>query len=361
MNTFKLFKVSGSAALIFALSFTSCEKAVEDFQPAPGTAGTLSLLAPGQTANIYLSSNTTPVMGVYDVTNLASISSKTINVGNNDSDGILAYPSGDPVFQLDRSNNRINAYNTISTAANGSSPAPSAMSTSDFTNGREITVSQGRLVAIQDADPSNGNVNKFLVYRASPFSVSLFKSFTANINLWGLQAVGESMYAVEDNSGNLAFYSDFFNKQSGTMVTPDWKVNIAGLVRTHGIQYDTEADIMVLTDVGEAASATDGAIHIITNFSQKVATALGGGTTGTIALNQQIRIAGSNTLLGNPVDVAYNNATNKIYVAERANGGGRLLIFNFPESSGNPAPAVNLPFAGASAIALNIKNGSSSF
>lgn len=361
MNTFKMIKVSGAVALMTALFFTACEKAADDFQPALTNDGTLSALAPGQTANIYVSSNTTPVMGVYNVTNLASIVSKTINVGNNDSDGISVSPSGDPVFQLDRTNNRIRAYNDISAMPSGGTPVPSGMSTSDFTNGREISVSQGRLVAIQDADPSNGNSNKFFIYRASPFSLNLFKTFTANINLWGLQAIGENVYAVEDNSGNLVFYSDFFNKQSGTMVTPDWKVSIEGLVRTHGLQYDPQADIMVLTDVGDAGSATDGAIHVITNFSQKIAAALGGGTTGTIALNQQIRIAGSNTLLGNPVDVSYDNATNKIYVAERANGGGRVLIFDFPASSGNPAPVANLPFAGASAITLNIQNGGSGF
>lgn len=362
MNTVKMFKVSGAVALIGALALTGCEKATEDFQPTTEpTAGVFSALAPGQTANIYVSSGTMPVMGLYNVTNLANISSKTINVANADADGISVLPGGDHIFQLDRTNSQIRAYTGISSLPSGSTPTPSAISTSDFTNGREITVSNGLLTAIQDADVSNGNVNKFLIYRASPFSLNLYKTFTANINLWGLQAVGEHMYAVEDNSANLAYYSDFFNKPSGTMVTPNWKITIEGLVRTHGLQYDTEADIMVLTDVGDAASATDGAIHVITNFSQKAAAAVGSGTTGTIALNQQIRIAGSNTLLGNPVDVAYNNATNKIYVAERANGGGRVLVFDFPTASGNPTPAANMTFAGAAAITLNIQNGGTTF
>ncbi len=361
MNTFSILKVSGAAVLTLALSFTSCEKAVEDFQPIPEAAGTSSALAPGQTANIYVSSNTTPVMGIFDVTNPASVTSKTINVSNNDADGISLYPYGDAVFQLNRSSNRMMAYNNISTLPNGATPSPSAMSGSDFTNGREITFSQGRVVAIQDADPSNGNVNRFLVYRASPYSFNLQKTYDADISLWGLQAIGEDVYAVQDVSGNLAFYQNFFNKPGNTTISPSWKLTIEGLVRTHGLQYDVAADIMVLTDVGDAGSATDGAIHVITNFSQKAAAALGSGTTGTIALNQQIRIAGGNTFLGNPVDVSYDSATNKIYVAERANGGGRVLIFDFPASSGNPAPVANITFPGASAIFLNIGNGGSSF
>lgn len=361
MNTFKLFKVSGAAALALSLSLTSCDQAADQFQPDVLSSETTNALAPGETASVYVSSNTTPVIGVFNVTNPASVTSKTINVSNNDSDGIHFYPFGDAVFQLDRSTNVMKAYNNVSGLPNGAAPAPSATSTSDFTNGREIAFSSGRVIVAQDADPSNGNLNKFLIYRSSPFSFSLQKSYTANINLWGLQASGENMYAVEDNSGNLAYYSNFFNKISGTMVAPDWKLTIAGLVRTHGIAYDEGSDIMVLTDVGDANSATDGAIHVITNFSSKAAAALAGGTTGTIALNQQIRIAGSNTALGNPVDVSFSTATNKIYVAERANGGGRLLIFDNPVSNGNPTPIANVAFAGASAIVLKIQNGGVNF
>ncbi len=361
MNTFKMFKISGAAALVTALALASCEKAAEDFQPVPENAGTLNALAPGQTAHIYVSSGTTPVMGIYNVTNLAGITSKMVNVGNADSDGLALYPFGDAIFQLDRTNNRVRAYNNASALLNGSTPTPSASSNADFTNGREITASQGQLVVAQDADPSNNNLNKFLIYRSSPYSLMLQKTYTADINLWGLQAVGPNMYAVQDNSSILAYYSDFFSKADGSTITPTWKLTIEGLVRTHGIEYDAAADIMVLSDVGDANSATDGAIHVITGFSAKAAAALAGGTTGTIPLSQQRRIAGSNTLLGNPVDVSYNSAANKIYVAERANGGGRVLVFDFPESSGNPTPAAMQAFPAAAAIFLKINNAGSGF
>jgi len=50
------------------------------------------------------------------------------------------------------------------------------------------------------------------------------------------------------------------------------------------------------------------------------------------------------------VDLAYESTTDRIFVAERADGGGRVLGFNMPTASGNFFPSYNQPFAGASAI-----------
>lgn len=46
-----------------------------------------------------------------------------------------------------------------------------------------------------------------------------------------------------------------------------------------------------------------------------------------------------------------------VYVAERANGGGRVLGFNLPNSSGNIAPLYNDLHTGASAIYFADGNG----
>ncbi|MBC8644620.1 hypothetical protein H9W95_12855 [Flavobacterium lindanitolerans] len=50
-------------------------------------------------------------------------------------------------------------------------------------------------------------------------------------------------------------------------------------------------------------------------------------------MSKQKRIYGPNSLLGNPVDVSYDEQTNKIYVAERLNGGGQVLSFAYPTSA----------------------------
>lgn len=104
---------------------------------------------------------------------------------------------------------------------------------------------------------------------------------------------------------------------------------------------------MVLTDIGDASSDSDGGLVIITDFTSTL-----NGTTdgGTIAMAAQARIEGNNTMLGNPVDVAYSEDSKMIFVAERANGGGRVLVYDYFSTNGNPSPAFSQDVAGASAV-----------
>src|SRR5690606_24664590 len=94
-----------------------------------------------------------------------------------------------------------------------------------------------------------------------------------------------------------------------------------------------------------AASPTDGAYIIIDNYHAKAADDM-------VSADEQIRIEGPNSTLGNPVDIAYDRNTDRIYIAERANGGGAILGFNLPTEDGDQSPAYKQVFAGASAIFL---------
>ena len=167
--------------------------------------------------------------------------------------------------------------------------------------------------------------------------------------MWGIQATKKDLFAIEDVTSNLAFFKDFFKAKSGSL-RPTAKVAIEGLVRTHGLNYDEDADVMVLTDIGSAGSATDGAIIIIEDFSKKFTTA---GDGGKIYLEDQIVIAGPMSSLGNPVDVAVNVEQGSIFVAERASEGGKFLVFAMPASSGDYAPVYSEKFPGASAVAID--------
>ena len=69
-------------------------------------------------------------------------------------------------------------------------------------------------------------------------------------------------------------------------------------------------------------------------------------------MKKQIRIYGSATSLGNPVDVAYDNYTKTIFVAERLNGGGKILTFDLPNTNVNTMPISSRPEPGASSIYL---------
>ncbi|MCR5862724.1 hypothetical protein LRS05_11485 [Flavobacterium sp. J372] len=59
-------------------------------------------------------------------------------------------------------------------------------------------------------------------------------------------------------------------------------------------------------------------------------------------------------MLGNPVDVAYDNVAKRIYVAERLNGGGRVLTFASPSTGTfDTAPLQNRAEPGVSAVYLS--------
>jgi hypothetical protein len=92
----------------------------------------------------------------------------------------------------------------------------------------------------------------------------------------------------------------------------------------------------------------DGAFHIITNFDSKFNAVANGDTL--IVANNQTRIAGSATLLGNPVAAEYDAASNTVFIAEAANGGGRVLAFSNADAGGNITPSVNNSLASASSL-----------
>ena len=185
-----------------------------------------------------------------------------------------------------------------------------------------MAVSGDFLVVAQDANDGNNNQNRLLVYERDGDIVTLEDAFDVDFNTWGLHADVNTLFAVVDNSNEIAVIDSFFTK-SGDAVAPTRRVAVEGLVRTHGITYDADSDLMLLTDVGEASSPTDGALIAVPNWSTASA-------DNVISAAEQSRISGDATLLGNPVDVAYDADSDLVYVAERANGGGRILVFNTP-------------------------------
>lgn len=82
----------------------------------------------------------------------------------------------------------------------------------------------------------------------------------------------------------------------------------------HGIVYDAASDRLIVSDVGSATSADDGSLYVFEGAS---------GLSGAVAPERTLR--GAATLLGNPVDLSMQNGA--LFVAEKANGGGRILVF----------------------------------
>ena len=111
----------------------------------------------------------------------------------------------------------------------------------------------------------------------------------------------------------------------------------------HGLTYSAKLDVLIVTEIGEAAAPmipdptkppfnADGGIYIIEGAKAKLTA--GGNVTASRV------IYGANTMLGNPVDVAFDDRDNKslIYIAEKANK--RISVFKLTDT-GNIAPTIS--------------------
>lgn len=280
---------------------------------------------------LFASSNTSGTITYTDLTATTPMA-RTFTTGSLDADGIYFDDDRDEVIIASRTNNRLEVYGDFRDAllSTATSLAMTANSTTgDFTNAREIAVDDNRVVVVQDQAEINGNTNKLFVYQRTSTGFTLEKTFDIGFKLWGIDIEDGDLYAVVDLTGDIARFDNIFSKASGAL-TPDKRVTIEGLVRTHGITYSDDDNTMILTDVGVATSATDGGIVVIENFNSVFSSTANG---GTISLSSQKRIYGPNSLLGNPVDVSYDDETNRIYVAERLNAGGQVLSFSYPTAA----------------------------
>ncbi|MFO1352434.1 MAG: hypothetical protein U1F68_17860 [Gammaproteobacteria bacterium] len=107
----------------------------------------------------------------------------------------------------------------------------------------------------------------------------------------------------------------------------------------HGVVYVAGRDILILSDVGDPANASDGQLLVIRGASTA------SGLTATSA-----RFNGALTQLGNPVDIAFDGVN--LYVAEKSNN----AILRFDDfltlAGGNIAPDANINRPSPESVAL---------
>lgn len=160
-------------------------------------------------------------------------------------------------------------------------------------------------------------------------------------------AVTDQVFAALTNGTIAVFYNVVDRIQSGDAFTaPDAVITpaVGGVPfvapsNIHGIDYDPQSDSLIVTDVGSAADATDGKIFVI-----PAASAATGNT------NIVVNIQGPATLLGNPVDIAFDGKD--LYVAEKSND--RILRFNniLESAGGDIAADAEFNFVKPESIAL---------
>ncbi len=305
--------------------------------------------------NLYATSNTSGDVTRY---NLVDGSQATYTTLATDSEGIYYDPTTDSFTQAERSavlNTSLATFiNVNALPLTGVTGVTAAFNSSaDLQSPRDLAVSNELYVVADNADV-DGNPEtadgRLFVYIRENGNFTLRNTITVDFKVWGIDFVGNDLYVVVDATNKLAIFNNFRANSTTGAVAATKTITIEGLTRTHGI--DADGTTLILTDIGAATgegSDTDGAFHVVTNFESKIAAIADG---GTLSVSDQIRIAGASTLLGNPISASYDQESDVAYIAERANGGGRILAFaSVSQSSGlNTAPSINNTLAGASSV-----------
>ncbi|TVZ22524.1 hypothetical protein JM84_1427 [Dokdonia sp. Hel_I_63] len=302
-------------------------------------------------AELYASSNSDGDVTVYDVRDTSNITAASFGTVSTDAEGIYYDGSSDEVTQASRSGLQLNAYGNVLLSTAGVNLTATVSSSAVLVSPRDLAVSGDFYVvsdnADVDGDPATAD-GRIFIFQKSGGNFTLRNTVTTEFALWGIEFVGSSLYAVVDKTSDVAEFEDFLDNSADATVSASKRITIEGIVRTHGI---AETDgTMILTDIGDAGVDSDGGFHVISNFASKF-DAVENGETLAVAGNQ-VRVAGAATFLGNPISAEYDAVNDIVYIAERANGGGRVLAFASVQAGGDLAPAVNNELAGASSLYL---------
>lgn len=301
-----------------------------------------------QTAHLYATTHNGDVKR-YDIN-----SGQVTTYANSSADAEGIFFSGEEDFFtiVSRSSNRLETYFGINELGSGGTRNPESQNfgSSDLESPRDLAVN-GEFYVVSDNRDLDGDETtqegRLFIYIKSDSGFILRNVVITKFKVWGIEFIGDDLFVAVDGTNKLAVYRNFITSRSGHgIVTADKIVALQGLVRTHGLDYDNGT--MVVSDIGEAESGSDGGLHVIQNFEAKFQAATNGGFIGA---EEQLRIAGGNTLLGNPVNVVYDSAYNVIFVAEALNNSGRILAFNNATSvSGNISPDLRYGLAGVSSL-----------
>ncbi|TKC00831.1 hypothetical protein [Pedobacter cryophilus] len=324
MKNYSIFSIS--ALFIAATIVTSCSK---DDEPTVSVSKLFVSNADTDPAVANLS--------IFDPADGATLAAPmTYNTAAPDGNGIVYDASSNVGFQVSRSTKSIKLFSVSSTG--------SVMNGSSFT---DASLASGRGAAYDAINKvlyvASNTDSTIRVYNNAPAlsgTVTANKVFKLNGQPWGIAfAANKLMVLIDLDRKEIQLFNNVNSIASGT-VTPSNKITIPSSTRLHGLTYDASSDVLIATEIGAAAAPAipnptvaafnaDGGIYIIEGALAKF--------TANAAVTPDRTIIGSNTKLGNPVDVKFDARSGKklIYIAEKANKS--ILVFRLTDS-GNMAP-----------------------
>ncbi len=169
-------------------------------------------------------------------------------------------------------------------------------------------------------------------------------------SVWDItyDAASDTLYAAGTDGVALAY--DDFSMTRGEYgptrtITPTGLGNVQISVNLHGIVYIPALDLLILSDVGDPTSATDG---------QLISVAAASTADGNTIAN--LRVRGASSGLGNPVDLFYEGTN--LFVAEKS--GNRVLRFDALAARVGELdlePELSLEVERVESIALGVRGG----
>lgn len=304
--------------------------------------------------SLFVSNNTDGDVTVYDVENITNVTASSFQTSSVDAEGIYYDEDSDEVIQVSRSESRVNTYAGLSLNIAGIALTASASSTASLQSPRDLAVKDNFFVVADNADVDGDDSTQdgrfFVFVKSEDGTLTLRNTVTVEFAVWGIEFDGNNLIAVVDKTSDVAVFENFVTSNTtDATVSATKRITIEGIVRTHGLAID--GGTLILTDVGSAMDDADGAFHIISDYASKFDAVVNGGTL--LVVGNQVRVAGAGTFLGNPIAAEYDASSNVVFIAERLNGGGRVLAFTNAEAGGNLTPAINNELAGASSLYLN--------
>jgi uncharacterized protein YjiK len=313
------------------ISLSSCDKNSDSTTPATPKSPSVLYVS---NAEVTAGAKNLQLLSPADSTVLTP--SVELANGASDGNGVVFSPEKNLLFQVSRAQKSIRVYSNASSILAASLPV-SVITDASLSSGRELAYdatndilyvannTDSTLRVYDKASTLNGNVTgKKLKLTGEPWGIHFDKD---NNRL---------MVLIDKSAMRIEFFNNPSSLAAGT-VTPTLKFFINGsqtngvTARLHGITYSKKRDILLVTEIGNATGtnfATDGGIYIIEEVAK-------------ISNNSSVlatrTIFGSNTGLGNPVDIAFDDRDNKglIYVAEKANK--KIQVFKLSDN-GNVAP-----------------------
>ncbi len=300
-------------------------------------------------ANVFATSNTSSTIVAYDFTP-NGIGIRNFSTSSVDNEGIYYNDDADNLVVLSRGQNVINTYQNIENTPGNGELNLLASGGVALDSPRDLAVKDNFYVVADNTD-IDGDLNtdegRFYIFTLDTLAYTLRNIVTVDYAVWGIEFIGNDLYTVVDKTSDVAVLKNFTaTYTTDVTATPDKQITIEGIVRTHGIAAD--GGFVILTDIGDAASESDGGFHFINDFVTKFDATPNGGTLA--AAGNQVRVSGALTELGNPVSVDYDSASQTVFIAERANDGGKILFFTEVGAGGNLIPSFSSPFAGASSL-----------